>query len=258
MSRSPRALLALLAGAALAAACPRFSAPVTAPPAAAPAADAVPDAPRPAWVGREPFAITSSTATRVYASGQAPLPGGDTCADPGRVLEIAAGRARAAIVRAVDGDGAVVTGTIIGAESVAAWFDSASGQAHLLVGAPVRLRAGAPVAPGEAAWLDGERPTAASARIITAERARLDAAGLCKDPHRRAEFPCCGPVDQMCHDPARFDQQVPPRCACGDNRGPCLQDFACESGQCVCRGAACPCDILKCKVGQTCGDGRCY
>ena len=148
-------------------------------------------------------------------------------------------------------------GTLAGLEAVSAWLDRPAGVVHVLVAAPTPSGAAA-LRPGERAWTTGERASGVVARITTAERARFEAAGVCKDPHRRADFPCCGPVGEMCHDPARFDTQTPPRCACGELGRPCLQDFACEGGRCVCRGPACPCDILRCREGQTCGDGRCY
>lgn len=256
VTRSLPAALALLLSAAGCTILPPGSTGAAPAPASADPAP-IEDAPRPPWVHHAPFSLTSSAAgARVFATAHAPLPGGNDCADAQRVLEIAASRARSEVIRAIEGEGAVAAGTLQGAETVAAWLDRPGGAVHVLVAAPSRSADRVPA--GEPSWAEGERPSGVSARIITAERARFDAAGVCKDPHRRADFPCCGPVDQMCHDPARFDTQVPPRCACGENRAPCLQDFACESGQCVCRGSACPCDILKCRVGQTCGDGRCY
>lgn len=212
------------------------------------------DTPRPAWVHQEPFAVTTASVARAYATAHAPLPGGSECADATSVLTTATNRARATLVRALSGE---ASGTIAGLEAVSAWLDTPAGVVHVLVAAPVPAGTAA-LRPGDRAWTTGERASGVVARITTAERARFEAAGVCKDPHRRADFPCCGPVAQMCHDPARFDSHTPPRCACGELGRPCLHDFACEGGRCVCRGAACPCDILRCREGQTCGDGRCY
>ena len=221
---------------------------------AAGSATVVDDTPRPAWVHQEPFAVTTASVAWSYATAHAPLPGGSECADASSVLTTATNRARAVLIRALSGEAA---GTLAGLEAVSAWLDRPAGVVHVLVAAPTPSGAAA-LRPGDRAWTTGERASGVVARITTAERARFEAAGVCKDPHRRADFPCCGPVGEMCHDPARFDTQTPPRCACGELGRPCLQDFACEGGRCVCRGPACPCDILRCREGQTCGDGRCY
>jgi len=227
-----------------------------APVAAAKPAVAV-TTPRPSWVESAPFVISNEDKIKLYATGSAPVPNEGACPDPPRLIEVAVNRARAALLRGQANGSDFASGTVGGVESVAAWFDG-NETVHVLLSMPVDA---APKDAGESTLesLTGDRPLAIGIRILEDARTRLEATGACKDPTRRAALPCCGPPDEMCHDKTRFDTTAPAtkKCTCGTS-APCLDDFRCQAGKCVCKGAKCPCDILNCKDGQQCGDNRCY
>jgi hypothetical protein len=121
----------------------------------------------------------------------------------------------------------------------------------------VNAKSVAPLAPS-----GGVPLTRLESDVRSGARAHLDALGVCKDPYHRMEIKCCGGAETFCSDKSRFDAELPHgKCRCGESK-PCLFDFKCSikagKSKCVCQGKKCPCDILNCKVGQTCGDGRCF
>jgi hypothetical protein len=106
--------------------------------------------------------------------------------------------------------------------------------------------------------------------VAASNKSALDQTGICQDPHKRMTLACCGKPDTFCSDPSRFDKTNGKICRCGDAL-PCLYDFKCSTRgatkdagpstgpkQCLCAGPKCPCEMLNCKAGQTCQDGRCF
>lgn len=145
-----------------------------------------------------------------------------------------------------------------GAEVRLAWFDGRGGL-YVVAGASVE----APEGTKHLAPKGGAAGPAAIEAARAAIALELRRSGVCADPHRRAEFPCCGSAKTFCSDPTRFDRtNEDGTCACGEHE-PCLHDFRCEARQgekkCICRGARCPCaPMIQCKDGQTCQNGRCF
>lgn len=255
-----RRRLALLGWCCLSAAC-AAAAPTatTTAPSAAVEIVAAASGEKPAWLDRAPFAETSSGAARIYGVGMLEVAVADlgtSCWDAGHAVKTAANRALAAIARIEQGR---PTGEmqLEGAIAVSAWYDGA-GKLYVLAAhrAPVSKAKDVPavtVVPG-----GGSSLNAVASHLRTENRRLLEASGQCRDPAKRPSLPCCGRADELCEDNKRFDTQpAPGRCLCGKS-APCGFDFLCEKGRCVCRGPSCACDVLKCKVGQACADGRCF
>lgn len=223
----------------------------------------------PAWTSKKRFYEQEGDVYRLYGVGEIHLPKiekGD-CPAPHLVANSALGRARAQIAAIIDGARSVYAGRevsaaeLLGSEPAMGWYD---GERTIFVAAKLETS----TAPPSLEELERHTPEGgvAAGKVVdtvkAAMMAKLDATGVCKDPHRRMKNKCCGPAERFCSDPTRFSRKLGPNtCACGNQR-PCLYDFVCESSdkgnRCTCRGPKCPCTILNCKKGQTCGDGRCY
>ncbi|MCK6546061.1 hypothetical protein L6R52_09340 [Myxococcota bacterium] len=236
---------------------------------------------RPAWTTVAHF-VTPRTEGGVTLAGVGTevVEGLDArCVEPRFVVERATSKARVELAKLVALGTSTITGatattetstagtttraTISGSERRRAWLD-ADGRVHVLIAMdspettatnyPAHLRLEIP--------LEGVNPVEIPGRVAEFNRRQLEAAGFCADPHRRADYPCCGPSNGFCADPTRFDHRpTADTCACG-TYDPCLHDFRCEvrggAPRCLCRGPSCPCGDLTCRDGQTCGDGRCY
>lgn len=223
----------------------------------------------PAWTAKKRFYEEENGLYRLYGVGELDLPKIEKgeCPAPHLLANSALGRARAQIAAMVDGARSVYAGRevsaaeLLGSEPAMGWYD---GERTIFVAAKLETS----TAPPSLDQLERHSPNGgvAAAKVVDAVKsamlAKLDATGVCRDPHRRMKNKCCGPAERFCSDPTRYSRKLgPDTCACGNQR-PCLYDFVCEpadkGNRCVCRGPKCPCTILNCKEGQTCGDGRCY
>jgi hypothetical protein len=216
-------------------------------------AEPYPAGTEPNWSSEDLFFDPSENL--VYAVGRALIGSGslDTCPKDSLLLKKAESVAQDRLIAAGAPRAAVQT-----AEARLAWFDGLGGL-HVVVGVDSPAPAGAKhLAPKGGAG--GPASIEAARAAIALELRR---SGACRDPKRRAEFPCCGPLNTFCADPRRFDRESPDgTCGCGAFE-PCLHDFLCEQRQgekkCLCRGDNCPCaPMIKCKEGQTCQNGRCF
>ncbi len=224
----------------------------------------------PAWVGKKRFYQKDGDKLRLYGVGAVELPKIEkgNCPAPRTLAQAALGRARAQIAGIVDGKAKVDPGyemsaaELAGSEPAFGWFD---GDHTIYVAAKLETST-APPALDTLESLTPKGGVDAGAVVDTvrdAMQAKLDATGVCQDPHRRQTNKCCGGPQRFCYDQKRYSNMLGPGvCACGQGL-PCLFDFMCEtSGQngtrCICRGPKCPCEVLNCDPGETCGDGRCY
>lgn len=218
-----------------------------------------PTGPRPGWVDLQSFVESSTAGAAIYGVGQAELETAPGCWDLGLLFKTAENRARHALLKLTSGD-ETPDGALRGVTIERGWFD---GEKVLFVLARVLRENEAP--PPKAIELSptgGVHPRALADAVKTRNRAVLEVSGACDDAHRRAGLTCCGELATFCSDARRYDRAGPGgTCACGKEK-PCLYDFECQarSGEqrCVCNGARCPCEILNCRPGQVCGDGRCY
>ncbi|MFO0723808.1 MAG: hypothetical protein U1E65_08510 [Myxococcota bacterium] len=215
---------------------------------------ASPSGPRPSWLDGQTTLDTSADPARLYAVGSLEIPIGELaagCWDAGHAVKTAENRALAELAKAERGHPLGET-ALTGAMPLSAWFDGA-GKLYVLA---VHAQSN-PLTPTDPP-AGGSSLQAVASHLRSENRRLLEQSGACRDPAKRPTLPCCGRPDELCEDVTRFDNRPrPDRCRCG-TQNPCTYDFACEGGRCVCKGSACPCDVLKCKVGQTCGDGRCY
>ena len=212
-----------------------------------------PEGSEPNWVAESLFSDPSEGVT--YAVGQQSIGEGPLAACPKDTLLLkkAEAAARERMVAA-----GVAGSEARSAEVRYALFDGL-GTLFVVAG----LRAEAPEGTKHLAPKGGAGGPATIEAARAALALEVARSGVCDDPHRRAELPCCGSASTFCSDPERFDQRnADGTCACGADT-PCLHDFRCETRQgqkkCICRGERCPCAaMIKCKPGQTCEDGRCF
>ncbi len=207
----------------------------------------------PNWVAESIFSDPSEGMT--YAVGRQPIDSAplSSCPKDSLLLKKAEAAARQQLL-----EFGIQEADARSADLRFAWFDGL-GTLHVVAG----LKAEAPEGTKHLAPKGGAAGPAAIEAARAAIALEVSRSGVCEDPHRRAEFPCCGPANTFCSDATRFDQKSPDgTCSCGAE-APCLHDFVCEARQgdkkCICRGDSCPCaPMIKCKPGQTCQDGRCF
>jgi hypothetical protein len=223
----------------------------------------------PAWVAKKRFYEKDGEKLRLYGVGAIDLPPIEkgNCPAPRTLAQTALGRARAQISGIVDGRKVVdpkyemSAADLIGSEPAFGWFD---GERTIFVAAKMETS----TAPPAIDSIELHSPTGgveAGAVVDTvrdAMQAKLDATGVCQDAHKRHTNKCCGGPDRFCFDQKRYSRMLGPGvCACGSGL-PCMYDFMCETtekgSRCICRGPKCPCEVLNCDPGETCGDGRCY
>jgi hypothetical protein len=223
----------------------------------------------PAWIAKRQFYEKDGDKFRLYGVGAVDLPPIEkgNCPAPRTLASTALGRARAQLAGIIDGRRKVepsyemAAADVIGSEPAFGWYD---GDRKIYVAAKMETS----TVPPSLDTLEVHAPTGgidAGAVIDTVRDAmqmKLDATGVCQDSHRRQTNKCCGGPARFCYDTKRYSRMLGPgQCACGQGL-PCLFDFMCETGQqgsrCVCRGPKCPCEVLNCDPGETCGDGRCY
>ncbi len=220
--------------------------------------------PGPAWTQKKVFfeTLKAQAGWNLYASGSAQLPKAapGACPRPNLLLERAAGRARAQLAKALYGaQDAATIAKLSGTSPALAWFDG-DRKIVVLIKTQTSTR--------PAAGFVEHRPKGGIAAAALEDEVRaklkqnLEKAGICASSHDRPRTPCCGPQNQFCSDAKRFSQKKGATCACGPE-APCLYDFQCEARwqrkACVCQGPKCPCKGYgNCRIGQSCGDGRCY
>lgn len=225
--------------------------------------------PAPAWTAKSRFYEKDGATYRLYGVGRVDVPAVEkgNCPKPAFLANQALGRARAQISGIVEGIERVgpsvelAAADLLGSEPARGFYD---GTKSVIVLAKLETST-APKGLDEIEMHtpDGGTDAGEVVQLVTsAMLARLDAAGICKDPYKRHTNPCCGPPQKFCSDPTRYSRNLgKDTCACGQQQ-PCLYDFKCEEGEkghrCVCRGPKCPCTILTCKLGQTCADDRCF
>jgi hypothetical protein len=223
----------------------------------------------PAWVAKKRFYEKVGDEFRLYGVGMIELPPIEkgNCPAPRNLASTALGRARAQIAGIVDGRKVVdpkyemSAADLVGSEPAFGWFD---GDRTIFVVAKMDTS----TAPPALDTIETHAPTGGVDAGLVVETVReamqqkLDATGVCQDAHKRHTNKCCGGPQKFCYDQKRYSTMLGPGvCACGGGL-PCHYDFMCETGdkgaRCVCRGPKCPCEVLNCDPGETCGDGRCY
>lgn len=223
-------------------------------PAATPEAPRPKTQERPAWVGWTTF----TEAGMSYGVGQAKIET-EGCWEPALLIGAAVNRARAALApelaQGPEDQRRVRLAKLERSEPVVGWFDGER-TVYTMVGISTSTtgRTGAPP--------PGVPPLQLADRLRAHNLAELNRHGACQDPYRRESLPCCGPIKTFCSDPLRYDVKGSNGvCGCGSGP-PCLNDFQCQDRggkkQCRCAGNKCPCGILKCDLGETCQEGRCF
>jgi hypothetical protein len=225
---------------------------------------------KPGWIAENAFVDEEEESFHVYAVAACPIEDKDVCWKPPLLIQACRNRALAELAKAIGStsqdvqDSALVTtasATIDHAVVNRGWYD---GDRTLYAVAEQLRPKDAPKVNAlvRSKLSGGATIPRLEESVRNGAKAALERSGVCRDPHRRSSYACCGRADTFCSDPTRFDAQLGGgKCKCGDFL-PCLFDFRCLDREgkkkCLCQGAKCPCEGLNCKKGQTCGDGRCY